>query len=460
MINTINTTKMKTKGILFFAVLAISLTSKMKAQDPCVTTASLFIEPAKAKNYEAALPNYQKVITDCPQYSLATYQYAVKMFEYFIEKGDKSKIKDLENAYNLRLKYYASKTKEGDVLSDIAQIKYDNGIGTKMEQFKDFDRAYKIDEENFTSPKRIYTYFSLAKDLFEEGQKDIQEVFDLYDVIQEKIEKEEGNYAQKLTELLDKQEAGETLSKKDLDKLEAYEKNVGYYGQIKSSVDAKLGIIANCENLIPLIEKNFEANKTNIAWLKSSAGRLNDKECETPVFFSLVQELHKLEPSAKSAFYLGRLAEKEGKGSEALKYYNQAVDLETKPSDKAKYLYTIAEDFRKKGSLSSARTYYLRAVEQRPSFGVCYLKIAQMYAQSTNDCGSDVFEKRAINWKAAEMADKAARVDGSIAETARAAASSYRQRAPSKSDIFSSGRAGQTISFSCWVGGSVKVPSL
>ncbi|MEZ4817483.1 MAG: hypothetical protein R2776_05880 [Flavobacteriaceae bacterium] len=77
---------MKTKGILFFAVLAISLTSKMKAQDPCVTTASLFIEPAKAKNYEAALPNYQKVITDCPQYSLATYQYAVKMFEYFIEK--------------------------------------------------------------------------------------------------------------------------------------------------------------------------------------------------------------------------------------------------------------------------------------------------------------------------------------------------------------------------------------
>lgn len=460
MINTINSTKMKTKVTLFFAVLAITLVTKVQAQDPCVTTASLFIEPAKAKNYEAALPHYQKVINDCPQYSLATYQYAVKMFEHFIEKGDKSKITDLENAYNLRLKYYASKTKEGDVLSDIAQIKFDNGIGTKMEQFKDFDKAYKVDEENFTSPKRIYTYFSLAKDLFEEGQKDIQEVFDLYDIIQEKIEKEEGNYAQKVTELLNKQEAGETLTQKELDKLEAYEKNVGYYGQIKGSVDVKLGEIANCENLIPLIEKNFDANKTNIGWLKSSAGRLNDKECETPMFFKLVQELHKLEPSAKSAFYLGRLAEKEGKDGDALKYYNQAVDLETKPSDKAKYLYTIAEDFRKKGSLSSARSYYLRAVEQRPSFGVCYLKIAQMYAQSANDCGSDVFEKRAINWKAAEMADKAARVDGSIAETARAAASSYRQRAPSKSDIFSAGRAGQTISFSCWVGGSVKVPNL
>ncbi|MEZ4859573.1 MAG: hypothetical protein R2781_12295, partial [Flavobacteriaceae bacterium] len=363
---------MKTKVTLFFAVLAFSLLNKAQAQDPCVTTASLFIEPAKAKNYEAALPHYEKTINDCPQYSLATYQYAVKMFEYFIEKGDKSKIADLEKAYNLRLQYYASKTKEGDVLSDIAQIKYDNGIGTKMEQFKAFDNAFKKDEESFTSPKRIYTYFSLAKDLFEEGQKDIQEVFDLYDIIQSKIEKEEGNYAQKLTQLLDKQEAGTALTSKEQEKLEGYEKNVESYGKIKSSVDAKLGAIANCENLIPLIEKNFDANKTNISWLKSSAGRLNDKECETPLFFQLVQELHKLEPSAKSAFYLGRLAEKEGKGSEALKYYNQAVDLETNASDKAKYLYTIAEDFRKKGSYGSARTYYLRAVEQRPSFGVCY----------------------------------------------------------------------------------------
>lgn len=451
---------MKTKLNLFFAVFAFAMVTKAIAQDPCVTTASLFIEPAKAKNYEAALPHYQKVVNDCPQYSLATYQYAVKMFEYFIEKGDKSKITDLESAYKLRMQYYPSKSNVGDILSDVAQIKYDNGIGTKMEQFNAFDEAFKKDEENFKSPKRIYTYFSLAKDLFDNGEKDIQEVFDLYDIITNKIEKEEGYYAEKLTQLLNKQENGEKLTAKEQDKMEGYEKNVGYYGQIKGSVDAKLGAIANCENLIPLIEKNFDANRDNVAWLKSSAGRLNEKECDTPLFFQLVQQLHSLEPSAKSAFYLGRLAEKEGKGGDAVKYYNQAVELETNPSDKAKYLYTIAEDFRKKGSFSSARSYYLKAVEQKPSFGVCYLKIAQMYAQSSNDCGSTVFEKRAVNWKAAEMADKAARVDGSLAETARAAASSYRQRAPGKSDIFTEGMAGKTVTFNCWIGGSVVVPNL
>ena len=79
-------------------------------------------------------------------------------------------------------------------MADIAQIKYDNGIGDKLSQFNAFDLAYKTDEPNFKSPKAIYTYFSLVMDLYKDGQKDIQEVFDLYDIIVEKIEKEEGNF--------------------------------------------------------------------------------------------------------------------------------------------------------------------------------------------------------------------------------------------------------------------------
>lgn len=451
---------MKAKVTMFLTILAIAVTSNMIAQDPCTVAASLFTEPAKVKNYEAAMPHYEKVVQECPQYSLAIYQYAVKMFEHCIESGDKSKITDLENAYNLRLKYYPSKSKVGEILSDVAQIKYDNSIGTKLEQFKAFDQAYKRDEENFKSPKRIYTYFSLAMDLYNEGQKDIQEVFDLYDIIIEKIEREEGYYAGQLTQLLEKQDSGAVLNAKDLDKLEAYEKNVGYYGQIKVSVDAKLGSIADCTNLIPLYEKNFEDRKNDVDWLKSAAGRLNAKECETPLFYQMVQQLHTLQPSAASAFYLGRLADREGKSSDAVDYYNQAVELESNVAKKADYLFAIAENYRKKGSMSNARSYYMKVLEAKPSKGICYLRIAEMYSKSSNECGGSVFEKRAINWKAAEMADKAARVDGSIAESALAAASSYRQRAPSKSDIFSEGMAGKTITFNCWVGGSVKVPTL
>ena len=99
-------------------------------------------------------------------------------------------------------------------------------------------------------------------------------------------------------------------------------------------------------------------------------------------------------------------------------------------------------------------------VEVKPSAGIAYLKIANMYASSANNCGTNVFEKRAMYWLAADMADKAARLDASIAGNARQAASSYRGLAPSKSDIFNDGMAGKTVTFNCWVGGSVKVPNL
>ncbi len=455
---------MKTKAILLFTLLLLSFSGKALAQAPddCAITLSYFIEPAKAKNYEAALPHYEKVIKECPKSSLATYQYAVKMFEYFIEeKGDKTKVEDLIQAYRLRLENFPEQTKEGDVLSTIAQIKYDNNIGSKMEEFKAFDEAYKKNPEEFTSGKSLYTYFSLAVDLFNEGNKDIQEIFDLYDVVTDKIDREKNTLAEKLTPLMDKEEAGTALTEKEQRAKDVYENNLGVYGTVEGSVNGKLGQLADCPNLIPLYSKDFEANKGDVNWLKRAAGRLSAKDCEDPLFFKLVQQLHKLEPSAKSAYYLGKLAENDGKSSQALEYYNQAADLETNNSDKAKIYYSIAENFRKKGSYGQARTYYNKMIGVKPSAGIAYFKIAQMIGESSNSCGTTTFEKRAVYWLAAEMADKAARVDASIASSANAAASAYRQRAPSKSDIFSDGMSGKTISFSnCWVGGSVRVPNL
>ncbi len=451
---------MKTKAILLSTALFLVFGGMINAQEKCATLGSLFIEPAKAKNYDGALPHYDKLVAECPTYSMATYQYAEKMFKHFIETGDKSKIESLDKVYNLRMKYYPAKTKEGELMMKMAQVKFDNDIGTKMDQYNGFDASFKKDEDEFTSPKSLYTYFSLAVDLFNAGEKPIEDVFDLYDVVIEKIEKEEGKLASGLTLLIDKQEAGTKLSSKEARKLNAYEKNLAAYGKVKGSVDGKLGQLADCPNLIPLYEKDFDTKKDDVTWLRRAAGRLSAKDCDTPLFFKLVQQLHTLEPSAKSAYYLGKLAEKDNKGSTALEYYNQAADLETNPSDKAKVYYSIAENFRKKGSYGSARSYFLKMVDVKPSAGIAYLKIANMIAGSANSCGSTVFEKRAIYWKAAEYADRAARVDGAIAGNARSTASAYRDRAPQKTDIFSEGMAGKTVTFKCWVGGSVKVPSL
>ena len=86
MINKVNTINMKTKTIFLLAALLLTLGSNVNAQAPddCVLTASLFVEPAKTKNYEGALPHYEKVVKECPKYSLAIYQYGEKMFKYYL----------------------------------------------------------------------------------------------------------------------------------------------------------------------------------------------------------------------------------------------------------------------------------------------------------------------------------------------------------------------------------------
>ena len=256
-------------------------------------------------------------------------------------------------------------------------------------------------------------------------------------------------------------EAGEKLSTKDTKRLKSYGTNLNAYSKVTGSLEGKLGKLADCENLVPLYTKDFEEKKGDIKWVKKAASRLSAKECtEDPLFLELVKQLDNLEPTAESKLYLSQLERNKGNISKSISYLEESAMMQTDNFKKARIYFRIAELKRKQGSYRSARSYYNKTLKYNPSQGRCYLRIAQMYSKSSNDCGATVFEKRAVNWLAANMADKAALVDASIASEAKRAATSYRQRAPSKSDIFSDGMAGKTISFNFWIGGSVKVPSL
>ena len=92
--------------------------------------------------------------------------------------------------------------------------------------------------------------------------------------------------------------------------------------------------------------------------------------------------------------------------------------------------------------------------------GKAYLAISAMYAKSANNCGTDNFSKRSVYWLAANEAAKAGRVDPNMKKNAAKSIANYNAKAPQKSEIFSSGRAGQTISIGCWIQRSVTVPNL
>ena len=212
---------------------------------------------------------------------------------------------------------------------------------------------------------------------------------------------------------------------------------------------------------MPLFEKNFEANKENINWLRGAASRLNGKDCaDAPIFKKLVESFHRLDPSAASAKYLAKLSLSKKDYAGAEKYYNESANLYTDGFDKAKIYYTLAVMNKKRGRKGVARSYANKTLAAQPSFGKAYLLIAGMYASSANSCGTTTFDKRATFWLAANVAEKAGRVNGSLKSAAAKNAANYRAKAPSKQDIFTAGNAGQTLTIGCWINKTVKVPTL
>lgn len=454
---------MKTKKLilLFLGLIAIS-PAVLGQSAECSTDLSLANEAAKVKNYDAAYEPFKRVWQNCPDFHKATYIRGEQILEHKIENTAGAEktgfINDLLKLYDDRLKYFPGN--EGKVLVDKALLMMENNIGTKKEVYDIFDKAFKTDREGFTNPKGLYAYFSLLVDLHDAGQADISDVFVKYDDVKAKIEEESDKLTESLNQLLPKQEAG-TLTPKEEQLLRVADVNLGAFGQVSESVDGKLGILADCDNLIPLYNKDFDAKKADAEWLNRAASRMAAKDCtEDPLFFKLVEAYHAIQPSANSAYYLGRLAETGKDYTKAIEYFEQSIGLLDDKITKAERYYKIASLQEKRGQLSSARNYANKALELNPSYGRAYLLLASMYASSANNCGETVFDKRAVYWKAADIARRAAQVDATIRSSAQKFVDNYMAKAPSKSDIFQSGKAGQTISFPCWIGGSVQVPNL
>jgi len=457
---------MNTKALFTIATGLVLSTSGIKAQDSeCATTASIAYEHAKVKNYEAAEAPLWKVRKECPKHSVATFQFGKKLLTAKYKKAAAGQKLGLANEliklWKERKQYFPAKTKVGAMHADIGQLMFDNKIGTKETQFAEFHKAWTEDKKNVTNPKNVYTYFSLLVDLHREGKKGIQEVFDLYDDVIQKIENEEISKAKIIGDLTDKEEAeGSSLTSKEKKKLKRYGTILSNFSKVKAGVNQKLGELADCKNLIPLYNGQFDAKKSDINWLKSAAGRMSAKECtDDPLFFKLVEALNTIEPSPKTTYYLGLLAMKDKKTSAALDYFNQSAELETNPIDKAKVYFKIAETLKKRGSKGKARSYYRKVLKNKPSMGVCYLRIASMIASSANDCGKDVFSKRSVYWLAANYAVRAGKVDPSLKSTAKKTAANYRAKAPSKTDIFNNPEI-KSVKIGCWIGETVKVPKI
>ncbi len=459
------------KKILTLSLLLIfSINSFSQSKEDCLSNLSIFAEYAKVKNYDAAYEPWLEVKSQCPKLNIAIYVYGERLLKSFIKKSEGNKRdeyqEDLLDLYDEWLKHFSKsksgKNEMGKILAIKAQTMIDYKLADNETIYDVYDMAFTNDPQSFKSPKGLYNYFKIYFELYKENLNvSLEKLFEKYEELTEKFEFEMEAYTSKLDLLLKKEENNDLISARELRNKKVYEVNMIACDTYLNNLNAIIAKESTCENLIPLYRKNFDKFKSDTVWLNRAASRMDSKDCsDDPLFGEMVEALHQLNPSANSAYYLGLLNDKKGKNKLAINYYNESIKLETSDLKKAKTLYKIALKFKKSRQYSQSRSYALKALKFQPSMGSAYLLIGNLYASSANNCGTSQFEKRSIYWLAAKEAKKASAVDASVRRIARKTALSYEGRAPSKTDIFSEAMGGKIISIKCWIGKSIKVPSL
>ncbi len=450
---------MKKFAIIIACLLfSFSVSAQDTGNQEAMIKYNLFKGDYKSKNYESAYENWIWCLDNSPKLSVNIYKLGTTIAKHRLKNAsdaDKpAAVALVERVYEQRIKNYPQDLAK--VYSDYATFMVDNKYDNEK-VFATLKKSYDVDPSKM-GVKSMFRFFKMLT----ERNKDtnVQFIFDTYDVLVKGVESKLNYYATKLDKYHKKEDAGNVLSSKEQKLVKAYENNTKAMGQVVGGLDKIITDLSTCERLIPLYTEDYEANKSNAAWLKSAVNMMYKKECtEDALYDKLVETYVNVDGSPEAyVFYAGMLM-KNNEMTKAQEYFLKAVGEETDAFKKAKYLFKIASIMEKKGRKSEARKYALQAINNQRSMGKAYLLIARMYASSANSCGTSEFQKRMVYVAALDMARKAAAVDPIHRSKAEKYIKSYKASAPDKKAIFTEGvQSGAPYKVGCWIGVTVKIP--
>lgn len=375
---------MKKITFLLAAMLFITTvkTNAQVSKTDCEIKYNLFSGDYKSKKYDDAYTNWIFLLDNCKDLSVNIYKLGSNLAEDVRKDPVLAK-----RVYEQRLEVFPN-SNPAKVHSDYASYLYKNKLADDNTIFSILEKAYKIDPTKM-GVKNLYLYFQGVTDRNKDANPQL--VFDTYDNVLENVNIKLEGYAKKLVEL---RKDSVNLDKRGLGRLRAYKINSKALGTVEGGLDNIISEIATCERLIPLYQRDFEANKTDAVWLKRAVSRMFNKGCQTdPLFEKLVRAYAEASPSPEAYSFLANVLEDNGDSAGANDMREKSFSLETDPLKKAKYKLKFAQAARDRGQLSKARSLAREAIKFNPNFGRAYLFIATLYQSSVNNCGENLFEK-------------------------------------------------------------------
>ena len=159
---------------------------------------------------------------------------------------------------------------------------------------------------------------------------------------------------------------------------------------------------------------------------------------------------------AKNPGMAARKLYEDGKYSEAIDKYREAIAQETDQDKQAEYYFGIAAiQFRQLKAYSAARENARKAASLRQGWGRPYMLIGDMYAATSRTCGSDAYTRGLAVLAAIDKYAYARSIDGDVAAEAGKKISLYSGSVPPKDDVFMRGMNNQRVTVPCWIGEAV-----
>ena len=396
----------------------------------CIKYLSYYTEYYKQKNYDEALPHWRKAYKICPpQARQGIFVDGTTLIRRQINKAVANKayraalIDTLMTLHDTRAEYYPkyAVTALNNKGTDINN--YYNGDSRKI-----YDGLESIIGKLGTKTKGSLLLFDLnaAISLFQNDEIDAENVISIY----------QRNIA---------------LLEQDVPANDAERET---NAKIKSDMEGLFigSKVASCENLIALFTPRYEANPddlelvTNIVKMMSSTEDCIDND----LYLKAVTSMHKLNPSAQSAYFLYRLNAARDNKEEAVRYMEEALaSTDLDQATLAGYNYEFATFCVKNSMPSKGFAAAQKALELDSSYtGKSYFLMGTIWGSTT--CGGDEIARRSPYWVACDYMQKAKAADPSLAEECNRMIGQYSIYFPKTEDAFMYDLTnGQSYTVSC-----------
>ncbi len=437
----------------------------------CLAQISMFRVNYDGKNYAEAYKAWREIITICPCSWSGIFSYAPNMLSNIIKAEQDSArrerlIDTLIWSYENRHIYFPDRYTEGNGLAYrcMAQLQYQRikGLGQYKALIDTMGIAIDMEQAKI-QPSIWNTYFNLAEKITK-ATKDTTMIIEAYErattyieiAIQDAqiaIDKRAPNFLN-----LDSARADGRITEVEYQKkFVPLSKDTARNHKLMKTYKRALGNIeivftpyAPCNVLEKVYTTKMET-PLELNTYKKMLHTLNKSKCMgSPVYVQLLDIVHKAEPSAETAYYMGLFTLGNGETDKAIAFFQEAISLFEVNDKKADAHYRIALAKFLQQKYSESRAEAMAAVKLNPKYGVAYILIGDLYAASGNRCSGDDQCPLGYMWAAADKYNKALAVDPSLAEKVREARSKL--RFPTGDDKFKRGlNNGDTYRVGCWI---------